>query len=126
MKVNTTTGAFTPVVSGFLASTFVIFSGDTAYMTNNSVPALAPGEIWEIDNVSSLQPIAVPTPAPTQAPPPPAPTATPQGGVISAPSTGDGSAASARSAPGIAVIISVLAAGLALLGGGVVVARKRG
>ncbi len=126
MKVDVSTGTFTPVVSGFVASTFVVFSGDTAYITNNSVPALAPGEIWEVDNVSSLPAIEpTPTPEPTQAPPP-APTATPAGGVIGAPNTGDGSATSAAgAASGIAMMIAVFAAGLALVGGGVVVARKR-
>jgi sugar lactone lactonase YvrE len=124
MKVDPATGTFTPIVSGFVASTFVIFNGNTAYMTNNSVPALAPGEIWEIDNVSSLQPIvATPTVAPTQAPP--AATATPKGGVIAAPNTGDGSSASAGGTSGIAILVAMLAAGLTLLGGGVVVARKR-
>jgi sugar lactone lactonase YvrE len=126
MKVDLSTGTFTPIVSGFVATTSVIFNGNTAYVTNNSVPALAPGEIWQIDNVSSLPAIQpTPTAVPTQAPPP-APTATPQGGVIGAPNTGDGSAASAGSAPGIVVMLAVFAAGLALLGGGVAVSRKRG
>jgi sugar lactone lactonase YvrE len=126
MKVDPATGTFTPIVSGFVATTFVVFNGNTAYVTNNSVPALAPGEIWQIDNVSSLPAIQpTPTAVPTQAPPP-APTATPQGGVIGAPNTGDGSAAGAGSAPGIVVMLAVFAAGLALLGGGVAVSRKRG
>jgi len=123
-KVDPATGAFTRVVSGFVASASVVFSGDTAYMTNNSVPALAPGEIWQIDNVSSLQPIAeTPTAAPASPTQAPAATATPPTGIV-APSTGDGSSLASDRGP-VAWLALVLGAGAVLLGGGLALARKR-
>lgn len=93
LTVDTSSGAITPLVTGLSFPTFVEFNGNTAYVSNWSVTAM--GEIVKIENFSSVQPpaatpTAVPTAAPTQAP---APTATPRGGVIGAPDTGDGSAA---------------------------------
>lgn len=123
-KVDPATGTFTRLVSGFVASTFVVFSGDTAYMTNNSVPALAPGEIWQIDNVSALQPLPVtPTAVPATPTQAPAATATPPTGIV-APVTGDGSALAGDGAPPLWLAI-VLGAGVVLLGGGLALARKR-
>lgn len=88
MKVDVSTGTFTTVATGFVALTAVAFIGDTAYLSNNGVNALAPGEIWQIPNVSSLQAIVVPPPTqPTTAPA--AATATPVTGVV-APNTGTG------------------------------------
>jgi len=88
MKVDPSTGTFTPVATGFVALTAVTFIGDTAYLSNNGVNALAPGEIWEIPNVSSLAPLAV---SPTAAATAPAATPTPVTGVV-APNTGSGPA----------------------------------
>jgi len=89
LTVDTSSGAITPLVTGLSFATFVEFNGDTAYVTNWSVTAV--GEIVKIENFSSVTPPATPTAVPpTQAP---APTATPRGGVVGAPDTGDGSAA---------------------------------
>ena len=64
LKVDAASHTMTPVVTGFSLSTALVFIGDTAYVTNDgvSLPG-APGEIWKIDNVSSLA--ALPAPAPT-------------------------------------------------------------
>jgi hypothetical protein len=89
MKVNAD-GTFTPLVTGFTATTQVIFNGDTAYISNNGVNFVGAGEIWQVPNVSALQPLAVsPTPAPSATAAPAAPTATPRSGVV-APNTGTG------------------------------------
>ncbi len=125
LKVDTATGAMTPVVTGFMFPTSLIFAGDTAYVSNGgvSIPGLVDGEIWKIENFSSVTP---PAPAPTTAPA--APTATPAGGTgtISGPNTGSGGmdplAAEARPA-WIALALAVAAAAL---GGAGRIARKRG
>ncbi|MBF6600808.1 MAG: ScyD/ScyE family protein [Dehalococcoidia bacterium] len=93
MKVNAN-GTFTPLITGFTAASSVIFDGDTAYIVNNSVSFLGPGEIWKVTGVSSLQPLAVsPTPAPVPSTTPSAPAPTPRApsGVV-APNTGSGPA----------------------------------
>jgi hypothetical protein len=89
MKVNAD-GTFTPLVTGFTATTQLIFNGDTAYISNNGVNFVGAGEIWQVPNVSALQPLAVsPTPAPSATAPAAAPTSTPVTGVV-APNTGSG------------------------------------
>lgn len=121
-KVDTGTGTFTPVADGFTALTAVIFIGDTAYLSNNGVNALGPGEIWQIPNVSSLQPLAA-TPAaqPTTAA---AATPTPPTGIVG-PNTGTGPGTSGDS--GLAYAIAALAAigGLVLTLGGRRALRSR-
>jgi hypothetical protein len=122
MKVDVSTGTFTPVATGFVALTAVIFIGNTAYLSNNGVDALAPGEIWQIPNVSSLAPLAVsPTAVPTTAA---AATATPVTGIV-APNTGTGSAAGGNG--GVAYAIALLAgiSGIALIAGGRRALRSR-
>ena len=66
-KVNAD-GTITRVVDGLSFPGAIIFEGDTAYITNNGLSALAPGEILRIDNFSS-QTIEQPTVVPTTAPP---------------------------------------------------------
>jgi hypothetical protein len=89
LTVDAKSGAMTPLVTGLSFPTFVEFNGNTAYVSNWSVTAM--GEIVKIENFSSVRaPAPEPTAAPSQAP---APTATPRGGVIGAPDTGDGSSA---------------------------------
>ncbi|MHB8377633.1 MAG: ScyD/ScyE family protein [Dehalococcoidia bacterium] len=93
LKVNSD-GTMTPIVSGFTFATSLTFSGNTAYVLNNGVSALAPGAVWQIPNFSSVLPVAV-TPAAA------APTAQPAGAApvtaaptpvtgVTAPSTGTG------------------------------------
>jgi hypothetical protein len=85
MKVDAATGTFVPLVSGFSFATSLIFSGDTAYIVNDAVDVFGPGEIWQIPNFSSIQPIeATPTAAPA-----PSPTAVKPVG-ITPPNTGSG------------------------------------
>jgi len=126
MKLDASTGTFTPIVTGFTATTAVIFIGDTAYVSNNGVPFVAPGEVWKIANVSSLA--ALPAPAPTAAAPAPtAPVAAPTGapsGVIVGPNTG--TAGISNEADGrVWIPMLVLAIiGIAALGGAVVTKRR--
>lgn len=87
-KVNDD-GTLTTLVTGLSFATFMAFDGDTAYIVHWGVTP--DGQILKVENFSSVQPPATPTAVPpTQAP---APTATPRGGVVGAPDTGDGTAA---------------------------------
>ena len=124
LKVDTSSGAMTPIVTGFMFPTSLIFAGDTAYVSNGgvSIPGLVDGEIWQIPNFSSVKPpAATPTIAPA------APTATPSGGTgtISGPNTGSGGMdpLSAEARP--AWIALALAMAAAALGGTGRVARRR-
>jgi sugar lactone lactonase YvrE len=111
VKVDAASHTLTPIATGFSLSTALIFSGDTAYVTNYgvSVPG-SPGEIWKIDNVSSLKALALPEPTKPAAP-------TPRS-VIAAPNTGTGGATGGGS--WLATLLIIGAAGVAL-----VVAAKR-
>ena len=93
VKVDAASHTLRPIATGFSLSTALVFSGDTVYVTNYgvSVPG-APGEIWKIDNVSSLAALPTPTPTTAVAPPTPVPSAMPAG--VTAPNTGSGSTAS--------------------------------
>jgi sugar lactone lactonase YvrE len=87
-KVNPD-GTMSPLVTGLSFATFLAFDDETAYVSNWGVTSM--GEIVKIENFSSVEPPApAPTAAATQAP---AATATPGGGTIGAPDTGDGSSA---------------------------------
>lgn len=113
-KLDAASGTLTPIVTGFSFTTSIIFSGDTAYVANNgiTIPGLNDGEIWKIDNVSTLG--ALPAPEPTAAapapPPPPAPTAT-RGGTIAAPDTGSGPSGGNSTLWAIALGAAVLGVG---------------
>jgi hypothetical protein len=105
------------LVDGFVLPTSLDFSGETAYVTSLF------GQVFQIENFSTLQPL--PEPSPTAVPPtpaPPAPTATPGGG-IAPPDTGNGGYLdSDGSSPWLAVLI----AAASVLGlGGLVFAVKR-
>jgi hypothetical protein len=109
-------GTMTPVVVGLSFATFLIFDGDTAYVSNWGVTD--DGQILEIENFSSVQP---PAPTPTTAAPTAtaaAPVATPTRSGIVAPDTGDGGASSGG---GLALPLALMA----LLGGGLAVAGLR-
>ena len=127
LKVDTATGAMTPIVTGFMFPTSLIFVGDTAYVSDGgvSIPGLADGKIWQIENFSSVTPPAPePTAAPTQQAP--APTATPRSGAIAAPDTGNGGFdGAAGNVGGTWIVLALAAAGIALKGAGAA-ARKRG
>jgi hypothetical protein len=127
LKVNTSTGEMTPVVTGFMFPTSLIFVGDTAYVSNGgvSIPGLVDGEIWKIENFSSVQP---PAPEPTAAPTQAAPTATPTGGTgtISGPNTGNGGMDPLAPEARPAWIALALAVAAAALGGAGRMARRRG
>ena len=75
-------GTLSTVVDGLLLPTALEFAGDTAF-----VSGLA-GDVYKIENVSSLEPLA-PAPAPQPATAP-APAPTKAAGVITAPNTGTG------------------------------------
>ena len=127
LTVDTSSGQMMPLVIGFMFPTALIFDGNTAYVSNGgvSIPGLVDGEIWKIENFSSVTP---PAPEPTAAPTQAAPTATPTGGTgtITGPNTGSGGmdpfAAEARPA-WIALALAVAAAAI---GGAGRVARRRG
>jgi hypothetical protein len=123
LRLDAEAGTLTPIVTGFSFASSLIFSGDTAYVANNGVtiPGLNDGEIWKIENVSSIEPLpAAPPPAtqPTVAP-------KPSTGTIAPPSTGTG--AMARGANGTALLMLAAIVGLlgvVALSGGAAVARK--
>jgi sugar lactone lactonase YvrE len=126
-RVNLATNTFTPLVGNFFTTTAIVFKGDTAYIANFGIEApglLPPGEIWAVDNVSTLpalavSPTAVPA-SPTTAPA--AATATPATGVT-APNTGtgpDGGSSSFTWAIALAGALGALA-----LGAGIVRRRTR-
>lgn len=112
-KVNSD-GTLSLLVSGLSFATFLAFDDDAAFVSNFSVTP--DGQIIKIDDFSSVDPPpATPTPAATT--PAAAPTATPRGGVIGAPDTGDGSALTGDE--GWAwplVILGMMGAALALIG----------
>jgi hypothetical protein len=108
-KLDAAAGTLTPVVTGFTAPTKFTLAGDTAYVSNNGASdRVGVGEIWKIDNVSSLK--ALPASEPTRATAPSAPTAQ---SVIAAPNAGTGGTAD-RGAWFSAVLIMGVA-GVALI-----------
>jgi len=81
-KILTLSGStLSPLVTGFMLPTSLDFSGDTAYVTTLL------GEVWQIENFSTVEP---PAPEPTAAPTT-APVATPTARTgVTAPDTGTG------------------------------------
>ena len=77
-------GTMSPLITGLSFATFMEFDGDTLYIANGGItPA---GSIIKVEDFSSVQPPAEPTPAPTTAPQP-----TPTSGTgVQAPDTGTG------------------------------------
>ena len=129
MKVDMATGTFVPLVTGFSFSTSLLFNGDTAYIINDAVDAFGSGEIWQIPNFSTITPLpAAPRPVPTAGPPPPvsAPPATAPVGAITAPNTGTGSTAGGANETRRWLLLAISAVlGIAILGSGSVLGRKR-
>lgn len=117
-KVNAD-GTITRVVDGLSFPGAMIFDGDTAYISNNALSALAPGEILRIDNFSQ-QVIEQPTVEPTA--PPAVATATPPTG-IRPPDTGSGGAPSGSATP-LALMLALVAAA-AMTAGGAFALRRR-
>lgn len=130
LKVNSD-GTLTPIVSGFTFATSLIFSGNTAYVVNNGVSALAPGAVWQIPNFSSVTPVAGTSPAaaPTAAPAAAAPTSVPATPVtgVTAPNTGTGTAAGTGSNFGwyLVALAAAAAGGAATLAGRRAAAHRR-
>ena len=119
LKVNSD-GSMSPVVIGLTFTTGMHFDGDTAYVANDGLNALGTGQVWRIDNFSSVTPPA-PTPTAIATAPPPAPTPTPSG--ITAPDTGTGADGGGASSTWL---YALLAAGAAIaLAGATVRARSR-
>jgi hypothetical protein len=106
-------GTMSTLVTGFMLPTSLDFSDDTAYVTTLL------GEVWQIEDFSSVEPPApTPTAAPTQAP---VPTATPATGVT-APDTGTGPSGG-NDALTLQLAVLLAAAGLAT--GAAALALKR-
>jgi hypothetical protein len=108
LRVDLSTGKLTPLVEGLTFPTALIFSGDTAYVSNGglSIPGVIDGAIWKITDFSVVAPITL---TPTAVPP--APTATTKAGVISAPKTGTGGAAVGSTDDWLAMMLALSAAG---------------
>ena len=125
LLVDPASGKLTPIVGGFSLTTALIFSGDTAYVSNGgvSIPGLLDGEIWQIKNFSTIAPLPAPAPTPVAPPPAPVATATRTGGtgVVTAPNTGTGGDAGGGG-NGTSMLV-LLALGVA--GGTLVVAGTR-
>ncbi|MDP9237505.1 MAG: ScyD/ScyE family protein [Chloroflexota bacterium] len=115
LRVDVAGGKLTPLVNGLTFPTALIFSGDTAYVSNGglSIPGVVEGAIWKITGFSAIAPITLaPTPAPTTAPVAAA-TATPKAstGVIAAPNTGTGGAAGSNSDGWLGTMLALSAVG---------------
>lgn len=124
LRVNND-GTLTKLVTGLSFTTFIEFDGDTAYVANWGISPDA-GEIVKIENFSSIQPPAQPTPttaapAPTQAPP--QPTATRPAGIV-APDTGSGGPVGSGG-DSYGWLVALIAAGALLSVGGTVALRRR-
>ena len=111
-------GTMSPLITGLSFATFMEFDGDTLYIANAGITP--GGQIIKVENFSTVEPPAEPTPAPTTAPP--APTATPAGGVT-APDTGAGSAGGSSVLPMAALL--AIGAIVLLSGGAALVTRRR-
>ena len=118
-KLDAVAGTLTPIVTGFTAPTKFAFVGDTAYISNNGASdRVGVGEIWKIDNVSSLA--ALPTPEPIRAAAPLVPTPR---SVIASPNTGTGGTADGGA--WFSAVLTIGIAGLALVVAGTRRARAR-
>ncbi len=108
-------GTFTPIVDGLMLATSLDITGDTAYVTSII------GQVYQINGLSSIEPL--PVAEPTEAAPPPAPTATPRAGNIVPPNTGSGpGAGNASTAWALALATALLGAGA--LGAGAIAKRR--
>lgn len=117
-KVNAD-GTMSPVVTGLSFPTFMLFDGDTAYVSNMGITPV--GSIVKIENFSAVTPpAAAPTTAPTQAP---AATPTRPGGVVG-PDTGSGGYADSDGGSALPFVLA-LVAGVAILGSGAALRMKR-
>jgi hypothetical protein len=104
----------TLLVDGFILPTSLNFEGNTAYVTSLI------GNVWQIEDFSSIAPLPAPA-SPTPAAP--APTATP-GGVIGAPDTGFGDTTS-DSGNAWMLVGAIALGGIALAAAGTRLARDR-
>jgi hypothetical protein len=102
----------TPLVTGFMLPTSLDFSGDTAYVTTLL------GEVWQIENFSSVTPPPAPTPVPTTAPVP-----TPTRAGVTAPDTGTGPGDTTKTSWLALLAVVIACTGTASLG--MAFARKR-
>ncbi|MEX2246607.1 MAG: ScyD/ScyE family protein [Dehalococcoidia bacterium] len=103
-------GTLTPIVTGFSFATAMEFDANTLFVLNDGINGLGTGEVWAIENFSSVQPPAPPAPTPA------APAPTPGTGVV-APDTGTGPA-NGDSAPWALYGVLALVAGLAVFAAG--------
>jgi hypothetical protein len=117
-RVNTANGTLVPLVTGFTFAATTEFDGDTLYVLNDGINALGTGSLWAIENFSTIQPPAAPTP--TAAPPAPV-TPTPGTGVT-APDTGTGPDGSGTDGTLIVGLLAVI--GAAVIAGGAIAARR--
>ena len=115
-------GTLSPLVVGLTFTTGMYFDGDTAFVVNDGLNATGTGQVWRIDNFSSVTPPPAPTPAPATATAV-APVATPTSSGIVAPDTGTGPADGGMAAG--AWLLVALLAGAALTTGGLALARAR-
>jgi sugar lactone lactonase YvrE len=114
-------GTMTPVVTGFTFATSMEFDGDTLYVLNDGLSALGSGQVWQVEDFSTIQPpAATPTTAATQAP-----VATPTRAGVVAPDTGSGGYAAGGDNPSYAVLMLALAAAGALVTGAALALRRR-
>lgn len=119
-------GELTPLVTGLTFAGAIVFDGDTAYVTNNSlsIPGVFEGEIVKIEGVSALEPLApAPTAVPEPTTAPPAPTATAPTGPISPPNTGTGGDASESLGVSAIAVMAIIASAVAL-GAGAAATRR--
>ena len=123
-KVNDD-GTMSKIVTGFTAGTTFTFIGDTAYILNDSVNAFGTGEVWKVENFSSIapQPPDSETPPPPPAPPTPDASKKPVG--VKPPDTGSGpTGGSGDAMPIFALAIAAATLGVAVIGGGYATRRR--
>jgi hypothetical protein len=121
VRVNTGAGTMSRIVGGFAAPTSLDIAGNTAFVTNLL------GQVWKIENLSTLQPLpaASPTviaPAPTT-PAAAVATATPGTG-IAAPDTGTGAASEGGSLSMLVVLVAAAGVAVASAGGALAIRRR--
>jgi hypothetical protein len=119
-KVNDD-GTLSAVITGFTAGTTFTFVGDTAYVLNDSLNAFGTGEVWKVENFSSIVPQAPAAPEPTAVPPIAEPPAKPV--AITPPNTGSGPSAAGNSMLWL-MSAAVAALGAFAVAGGVAAKRR--
>jgi len=111
-------GTMSPLITGLTFATFMEFDGDTLYIANAGI--IPAGQIIKVENFSSVEPPAQPTPAPTTPGPQPTPT---RGTGVVAPDTGSGGYADSEGGS-LWLVLMLALAGAGVAGSAVLAVRR--